>query len=135
MINGVIRTNVYRNNNNTGHCLNADSHCSQQYKESVIKSYINRAYKVTDSWSDFHEEIKTIKQMLVNNNFSNSIIDKNINKFLSNKFNNNGQGEKSFINIYYKNQYHRNYRMEEKTYKILLKVTSNVQMKIRAFAS
>ena len=125
MNNGVIRTNVYRKNTNTGHCLNADSHCSQQYKESVIKSYINRAYKVTDSWNDFHEEIKTVKQMLVNNNFSNSIIDRNINEFLSNKFTSNELNDKSYINIYYKNQYHENYRMEEKSIHNIVK--SNIK--------
>ena len=62
-------------NTNTMYILNADSHCCQRYKDSEITSYISRAYKIIEKWSDFPDEIKMIKQMLANNNFSNSSID------------------------------------------------------------
>ena len=56
--------------------------------ESVIILYISGSYKVTENWSDFHDKIKIIKQILVNNNFFNINIDQHINKLLARKHSN-----------------------------------------------
>ena len=55
---GSFKTTVYSKPTNEGHCLNANSECVKRYKDSVIFSYINRAYKITQNWQDFHQEIK-----------------------------------------------------------------------------
>ena len=83
--NDTFKTTVYRKPTDQGKCLNADSECVQRYKDSVIFSYINRAYKITQNWQDFHNELKHIKQLLVNNNYSNQLIDKHIKRFIDKK--------------------------------------------------
>ena len=122
-------TKVYRKSTNTGRCLNAHSECVDRYKNSVIYSYLNRAYKTCQNWKDFHEELLHIKQILVNNNFSNSVIDKETRKFLQSKLGNKEQNSKLIkIPVYYQNQFHLNYKTEEKIMKdIILKNVKCVQ--------
>ena len=108
-------------NTNTCHFLKADSQCSQKYKNSVITSYINVAYKVSENWNAFHSEVKTIKQILVNNNLTNTNIDKVINKFLFKIHTADDNDTKSYINIYYQNQFQNNYKIDEKTIKNIVK--------------
>ena len=113
--NDSFHTTVYRKSTNYGTCLNGNSECTNRYKTSVINSYIQRAYKVTQTWTDFHQEINTTKQILINNHYSNSEIDLSINKFLDNKFNRSNTREtKIRIPIYYQNQMHKNYRLDER---------------------
>ena len=85
-------------------------------------SYINRVYKVSKNCDDFHSEVKTIRQMLVNKNFTNTNINRVINKFLFKKHIHGDNNEKFYINIYYKKQFQNNYKIEEKTLKILYNV-------------
>ena len=65
----VFHTTVYHKPTDHGTCLNADSECVDKYKNSVIINYLNRAYKVTGNWEDFNNEVRHIKQMLVNHIF------------------------------------------------------------------
>ena len=117
--NQSFKTSVYYKPTNTGQCLNANSHCIQRYKNSVINSYLNRAYKVSTTWEDFHSEITHIKQNLINNNYSNSVVDSHISKFLHKKQNDSDTITKppTIIPLYYKNQYHSNYKTDERVLK------------------
>ena len=72
-------TTVYRKPTNMGTCMNGNSDCCDRYKTSVVNNYINRAFNISTSWDDFHKEVTFIKQMLVNNDFSNTLVDKLIN--------------------------------------------------------
>ena len=83
--NNKLTTTVYRKATNIGTCLNGNSECSELYKQSVIMSYLTRAYKVSTTWNDFDIEVNHIKQILINNNYSNTFVDKNIQKFGSKK--------------------------------------------------
>ena len=65
--NGFITT-VYHKPTDSGKCLNANSECTDMYKDSVAKNYLNHAYKVSSNWEDFHNEVVHIKQVLINNN-------------------------------------------------------------------
>ena len=47
-------TEVYHKPTDHGHCLNGNSECAEKYKLSVINNYINRAYKLTTTWHEFH---------------------------------------------------------------------------------
>ena len=111
-------TTVHRKATNIGTCLNGNSECSELYKQSVIMSYLTRAYKVSTNWNDFHMEVNHIKQMLINNNYSNSFVDKIIQKFVSKKVSNSENAERSQsvseVNVFYKNQYHVNYKQDER---------------------
>ena len=110
-----------------GQCLNANSQCTEKYKNSVISNYLHRAYKISQNWSDFHAEILHIKQLLVNNNYSNSLIDKQIESFLNNKFSpgHNNDTNKTKIPLYYQSQFHSNYKVEERIVKTI--INSNVK--------
>ena len=81
-----FHTCVYHKPTDEGNCLNAKSECVDKYKNSVITNYLTRAYKICDSWQDFHNEVKHIKQVLVNNNYSNKTVDLHIKKFLQYTF-------------------------------------------------
>ena len=125
--NNTFKTTVHRKSTNMGFCLNADSECTEKYKTSVISSYITRAFKITTTWNDFHHECQIFKQILINNNFSNSCVDKQIEKFLKQKMNQKSTLNKKSINIYYKNQMHKNYLKDERILKNIIK--NNVKSK------
>ena len=77
-----FRTKVHRKPSNIGACLNANSQCPETYKISVISNFIHRIYKITQNWTAFHTELRYTKQMLINNNYSNGLVDNQIRKFL-----------------------------------------------------
>ena len=115
----TFHTKIYKKETDAGVCLDGNSCCAEKYKISVINNYINRAFKVTNNWEDFHEEIKNIKQTLVNNNYSNNMIDSQIKTFLEKKVTQNEKTKenKTTINIYYCNQMHHNYKIDERVLK------------------
>ena len=59
-----------------------------------------------------------IKQVLVNNNYSNSTIDKKIENFINSKFSSNDSNipvvPKNKIKLYYRSQFHSNYKIDER---------------------
>ena len=66
----------------SGKCLNGISECPSRYKKSVIRAFIRRAVKVCSSWDLLHVEFTRIKQILVNNGYSNQEIDDEIRTYL-----------------------------------------------------
>ena len=117
---------MYHKPTDSGNCLNGKSECVDKYKSSVITNYLNRAYKVSDSWQNFHNEVIHIKQVLVNNNYSNTVIDQHVKKFLDKKVNlNNSNQESHSVKLYYQNQTHSNYKVEERSIKNI--ILSNVK--------
>jgi len=90
---------------------------------------LNRAYKISDSWQDFHKEVMHIKQVLVNNNYSNKTVDLHIKKFLQNKQSLKDHSQSNIcIPIYYQNQTHPNCKVDERTIKnIIVGNTTPVQ--------
>ena len=110
-----FKTTVYRKPTNIGTCLNANSECPEQYKTSVISNFIHRIYKITQNWSDFHIELQQTKQMLINNNYSNHMIDTQIRKFLNQTHSSESiETKKETIDLFYHNQMHRNYKIDER---------------------
>ena len=116
--NGKFHTSVYHKPTNTGHCLNYKSECTDKYKNSVITNYLNRAYKISSTWKDFHHEVLHIKQVLINNNYPNKIVDDHIQIFIQNKLKtNNKPRDNNSIKIYYQNQTHGQYKIDERIIK------------------
>ena len=111
-----FKTKVYRKPTSQGNCLNGKSECSEKYKHSVISNYLNRAFRTSDNWKDFHEEVVHIKQLLINNNFPNKMVDNQIKKFLDNALSPkvNKEEKKTPIIIYHQGQTHKNYKLDEK---------------------
>ena len=119
--NNVFDTKVYRKPTSYDTCLNAESECIERYKKSVITSYLNRAYKVTKTWKDFHDEIIYVKQTLINNNFSNNIVDTSINRFVESKMKKQNESDQiSTISLFYKAQMHENYKIDERILKDII---------------
>ena len=122
----TFKTTVYHKPTDQGQCLNANSQCIEKYKNSVVFNYLHRAFKISQNWSDFHAEVLHIKQLLVNNNYSNTMIDKHIDSFLNDKFSsdNSINTNKTKIPLYYQSQFHSNYKIEERIIKTI--INSNV---------
>ena len=118
----TFKTVVYRKPTDHGQCLNYNSNCPTKYKKSVITNYLHRAFKVSSTWSNFHNEVEYIKQMLINNNYPNYLVDSEINRFLNKKLSPNPNDEinKTPLNVYYSNQMHTNYKLEERTIKSII---------------
>lgn len=74
--------------------------------------YLNRAYKACSTWTLFNEELSKIKQILINNGYCNSFVDHHVSEFL-NTVNLTREHAPNLKNVYYRNQYHHNYRQDE----------------------
>jgi hypothetical protein len=114
-------TKVYIKDTNNGDCLNFQSICPLRYKEGVIKTFLHRAYTVCSDWKSLDQEINRIKQMLVNNNFPISLIDKEIKNFMNGKFKKEKQEQKDKIKIYFKGQMTSQYKQQEDQLKSIVK--------------
>jgi hypothetical protein len=110
-------TTVYVKNTNTGECLNYQSECPDKYKIGVINTFLRRAYSICNNWHDIHNEIKRIKQLLVNNGYPISVIDYTINNFISSKMyceNRTNKTDHTVHKLYYENQMHKQYKVDER---------------------
>ena len=121
-----FHTTVYHKPTDHGHCLNANSECSEKYKNSVISNYLHRAYKVSQNWSDFHTELQHVKQVLTNNNYTNRVVDQQI-KFFLDRIHSQlpPKPTTTKIPLYYNSQFHSNYKIEERVIKDI--IYSNVK--------
>ena len=109
-------TSVYRKPTDLGRCMNAASEAPTKYKISVIRAYLRRAYKICSNWTLFHHEVGRIKQILINNGYSNHSVDTEINKFLDriHTLTTNNHKEE-VLTLQYKNQMSEAYRVDERT--------------------
>ena len=123
---GSLVTSVYRKPTDTGHCLNGESECPDIYKESVIHAYINRAIKHCSSWPLLHQEHQRTKQILVNNNYSFSDIDKiikrQLHKHLSATTHTTSRHEEPHrVNLFYRGSMSSAYKKDEKVLRSIVR--------------
>ena len=116
-------TSVYRKPTDAGRCLNAASECPERYKQSVVRSYLRRAYKTSSNWTVFHQEVVRIKQILVNNGYTNSFLDREVNFFLNKYLQNSDEREThaTSIKLYYCNQMNGAYKTDERVIRDIIK--------------
>ena len=62
--------------------LNFQSECPFRYKRTIIKTLISRTKVLSSSRIIFLNELKNIKQILINNGFPNYIVDTEIKQFI-----------------------------------------------------
>ena len=74
--NGEISVLVYRKPTHTDQYLHYSSHHQTSCKESVVSSLFNRAYSIITNKDDLHIENARIKQVLKENGYQESIINK-----------------------------------------------------------
>ena len=69
--------------------LNFKSFKSFSYKISLIKSLIERSFKICNNWKFFHNDIENNKFNLINNTYPPFLFDKVIKMYLDYKFSSN----------------------------------------------
>ena len=78
-----FHTSVFHKLSYTGLLTNFLSFIPSLYKISLVKTLINRVYKICNNWSSFHSNIKELKYILQRNKFPPKVIDKEIKKYLN----------------------------------------------------
>ena len=127
-VDGNLKTTVYRKPTDHGICLNASGESPNQYKISVIKGFLFRAKTLCTDKKDMLLEISRAKQILINNGYSNTVIDCKVKKFLN--FENaptNIPTKTTTHTVYYRNFMNTCYKAEEVAIKKIIQ--SGVTMK------
>ena len=77
------------------------------YKIGFTKTLIHRTCEISSSWASFNEEISKVKHLLMENMYPSYLIDKQVKRFLYNKFSTNycNAVKKSKTTLYYKLSY------------------------------
>ena len=81
-------TRVYRKKTFTGLLTNYFSFTSYSYKVGLIKTLVDRAYKINSTWLGFHEDINKLTDILKKNLFPAHLIEKIINRYITGTQNN-----------------------------------------------
>ena len=71
-----MNTTTYHELTYSGLLLNFGSFTSRFYKTSLIKCLIDRAYKINNTWTSFHNDVTKIQETLKRNSFPPVLIDK-----------------------------------------------------------
>ena len=80
---GSFITSVYRKKTFTGLLTNYFSFTPFKYKLGLIKTVIDRAYKINTTTQGFHNDIKNLSEILKRNMFPKWLIDKSVKGYLS----------------------------------------------------
>ena len=105
--------------------LNFKSECPFRYKKAIIHNLISRAKLISSSKTIFYKEVENIKQALINNGFPNYIVDEQIKRMIKNVNQQNKHcttpsSQQTYIKLFYRNQMHYNYKLDEKILKTLI---------------
>ena len=76
-------TRVYRKKIFTGLPTNYFSFTSYSHKVGLIKTHVNRAYKINNTWLGFYEDINKLTDILKKNLFPAHLIEKIINRYIT----------------------------------------------------
>ena len=102
--------------------MNARSICPARYKRGVIRTYVRRAVKTCSTWELFDAEIDHIKNMLTNNNYQASDIDREIKRALDEHFEPpvGQERDRGVHTLYYKNQMSAAHKLDERVLKDII---------------
>jgi predicted GIY-YIG superfamily endonuclease len=120
-----LNTSVFTKSTNSGDCLNYNSLAPEKYKLGVVKTMLNRAYKISSTYEALHSELDRLRQLFTNNNYPMKVIETEINRFLNMKFENTGRNSPEpenldTINLFYRGQMSNQYKQEEKNLRNIL---------------
>lgn len=119
--NNSFDTSVYVKSTNIDDCLNYRSDAPDQYKKGVITTLLHRAYKISSSWANFTLEIDRIKQLLVNNYYSNRVVDEVVKQFVAKKMEGTEERDSPTHKIFYENQFNNGYKTDERVLQDIFK--------------
>ena len=95
--------------------------CLENYRRSVIDTYIRRALTHCSTWHLANEEIEQATQILVNNGFSNKEINKRIRNIIDKWYLNPAENDPCRkIKLFYKGYFHNKYKQDENALKKII---------------
>ena len=80
--NNRITTN-YKKSTDTGLLTNYLSFIPTRYKLGLVKTFVDRLYKINNTWSGFHNDMEKTKSILQKNLFPPDLIDKVVRNYLN----------------------------------------------------
>ncbi|PFX30066.1 hypothetical protein AWC38_SpisGene5143 [Stylophora pistillata] len=78
-----LETSVYRKPTNTGLLLHPQSHVDKRYKKSLLKTMLNRAFRLSSTWESFKSECDHLKMMFTNLKYPDHLINSTISHFVT----------------------------------------------------
>ena len=78
-----LETSVYRKPTNTGLLLHHQSHVDKRYKKSLIKTMVNRAFRLSSTREAFATECDRLKLMFANLKYPESLINSTISHYVT----------------------------------------------------
>ena len=79
---GGFITSIYHKSSYTGLLLNYLSFTPNLYKKSLVKTLIDRTYKICSNWKKFHVDVNKLKYILQRNAFPLKFIDRIIRNYV-----------------------------------------------------
>ena len=87
-----LQTSVFHKKTYTGLLLNYFSFVPDSYKYGLIKTLIDRMYRINSTWTSFDIDLKNLKQVLLKNQYPLTMIDNVIKTYLQNAVNKTNTG-------------------------------------------
>ena len=84
--NPSLVTSVYRKSTYTGLLTNFLSFAPFSYKLGLIRTLVNRKFKINNTWIGFHNNIKELTNILGKNQFPSSLVNRTVKQYLGNFF-------------------------------------------------
>jgi hypothetical protein len=134
---GSIERKVYLKPTDKGLFMNFNSFTPLNYKVSIIKTLVHRAYKIATNYDFLDQELKRISQSLVNNEFPQYLVEKTINNTLNSLLNKENVVKDDKIILYYQSETVGKIKLEESKLKNIIKQhivgTSNEKLVVRSY--
>ena len=83
-----LLTRVYRKKTFTGLLTNYFGFTSYSYKLGLIRTLVDRAYKINNTWLGLHEDITKLMDILKKNLFPAHLIERVVNRYVTGTLNN-----------------------------------------------
>ena len=84
--NNEIDTSIYRKPTYTGLGINFISSCYENFKLNAFNTMFHRAFRLTSSYENFHNEIRFLENFFSQNGFIPSIFQKKLRAFVNSIF-------------------------------------------------
>ena len=102
---GKLATTVYHKPTFTGVMTNFRSFVPQVYKINLIRTLLDRVFKICNAWIGFDICVKKLTQLLLRNGFPEKVIDRNVKTFLDAKLSTSDTEEQNVDTHYFKLPY------------------------------
>ena len=80
-----IQTKVYVKPTNTGLLLHFKSHVDTRYKRGLLKTMLDRGFRLSSSWSYFSEECDRLKMVFSRLDYPDKLVNYTITRFIADK--------------------------------------------------